>query len=439
MRVGKLCAVFVLVLVLAGCDPILSLQAWFSEEDFVSEPALEGSWVTSDGKQVLTVEPGGNSGYVLTYTAEGKTSWYQARIVRRGRFYLMDLQAEDGAMEELFKEEYWLPIVFTHFLGRIELDGDRMTLSYFVNLKSAIKDGNVPLAHLTSDEMLILTAETGELRELALEYAEETDEQAFSTLGEFLRQPPEVGLVYRGRQYGEEGKYPSAADAFGQALEQRPDYADAHHGLGKALLAQGFYEKAEVSLERAVTLEPSNARFRRDLAFAYLALRRYGQARLECRVALQLEPEEAEAFHFLALADFLEKRFGEAIRHFEEYEVMEGSPELSVFLFHALALRNARRPQDARALLESHRRDFRQYGYLELLMYEAGAIDEEKLLLTSHGDFRLCQSHFYAGSLHYLQGETEAARRNFQQVLSTRLYAAPEYLVALARLREIGG
>jgi cytochrome c-type biogenesis protein CcmH/NrfG len=51
-------------------------------------------------------------------------------------------------------------------------------------------------------------------------------------------------------------------------IERRPDHADAHARLGRALFARGRYTDAATAYQTAVGLNPEVARFRDGLAAA---------------------------------------------------------------------------------------------------------------------------------------------------------------------------
>ncbi len=425
------------LVVLMGCDPVLSTQSWFHEDDYVAAPELEGTWAAEDGSPVLTITRQGECCYTLTFTDEGKTSRYSARINRRGRFYLMDLKSSNEATEQLLKNEYWLPLAFFHFLGRIELDGDDMTLSYFVNLKDEIKSGEIGVAHQELEgDALLLIADTDELRDLALKFAEEEEETAFENIDRFHRQPEEVGFFYEGKQFTANGRYAEAEQAYASALNLKPDYAEAHSWLGLNSLLQGFPEKSLPSLERAITLDRNNATYHLYLAGGLLFAEKYEQARTEARIALQLDAEQKEAIALIGVAYFAEKRFAEASRAFEEYAEEGNSIMSSAIILHALALMQHGRDADARALLEANRNAQYRPDWGRYLLGEIG--EEQFISNNSHGDESRCRAHFLVGYRHLIKGDFSGARQHFQESLATKCYVEFEYLLARVRLSEIG-
>lgn len=434
MRTFRQIVTLIGLLALMGCDPILSTQSWFREDDYVAAPEIEGTWAADDGSPVLTITRDGECCYTLTFTDEGRTSRYTARIVRRGDFYLMDLKSNEQSNEQLLKNEYWLPLAFFHFLGRIKVDGDELTLSYFVNMKEEIRSGQIDVAHQDLEgNLLLLTADTDKLRELALKHAEEADKTAFEVIDCFHRQPEEVGLFYQGKQFTENGRYGDAAEAYASALEINPDYAEAHAWLGLNSLLQGFPEKALPALERAVALDRNNAEHHLFLAGALLFTEQYEQARTEARIARQLNPEQDDPVLLIAAAYFAERRWTEAARQFEEYDAHINR---AVITLHALALMQQGRATDARALVIANRTTEYRPDWGRYLLDE---ISEEQFVgNNSYGNEQRCQTHFLVGYRHLLAGDLPAAREHFQEALTTKCFAELEFLLARVRLKEIG-
>jgi Flp pilus assembly protein TadD len=72
----------------------------------------------------------------------------------------------------------------------------------------------------------------------------------------------------------------------------KPEFADAHYELGKALLQKGEVEKAIVSLEKAAKLEPNKAHVHYQLGRAYLAAGRKTDGDSQIEISKQLKDRE---------------------------------------------------------------------------------------------------------------------------------------------------
>jgi protein involved in polysaccharide export with SLBB domain len=78
--------------------------------------------------------------------------------------------------------------------------------------------------------------------------------------------------LYRaGEEYGNAGLFLQAAESFKRAIDLRPDYAEAHLGLGHAYLDLQRWDDALQSLEMAVKLKPKDKQAQALLAEAKLA------------------------------------------------------------------------------------------------------------------------------------------------------------------------
>src|SRR2546430_159774 len=65
-----------------------------------------------------------------------------------------------------------------------------------------------------------------------------------------------------------QGKFGELADAARAVIAKKPDHADAHARLGRALLEEGRGEAAVAAYQTAIRLNPSVARFREGLSRA---------------------------------------------------------------------------------------------------------------------------------------------------------------------------
>ena len=73
-------------------------------------------------------------------------------------------------------------------------------------------------------------------------------------------------------------EFEAAETAARNSIRHDPDYFEAYHQLGRALLVQERYEEAIPEFEHALRLEPGRGNAWRRLGLAHLALDNYEQA-----------------------------------------------------------------------------------------------------------------------------------------------------------------
>ena len=81
-------------------------------------------------------------------------------------------------------------------------------------------------------------------------------------------------LYKMGVKYGRARLFRQAAESFQKAVELKPDFSDAHHGLGHAYFDLGRWQESIQSLERALQLNPKDVDAYSMLGEAYMMLRR---------------------------------------------------------------------------------------------------------------------------------------------------------------------
>ena len=122
-----------------------------------------------------------------------------------------------------------------------------------------------------------------------------------------------------GQAYLAKREWSKAADAFRQALEVNPYYADVHNDLGTALLLGGKREEARQELLAAYN-DPTFATpevAARNLGQSYLDERNYGEAYTWFRTTVQRNKTYADGYLGLADALAAQQRFDEALVQLE--------------------------------------------------------------------------------------------------------------------------
>jgi Tfp pilus assembly protein PilF len=114
------------------------------------------------------------------------------------------------------------------------------------------------------------------------------------------------------------GKVPEAIEHYQQALRIDPDYAEAHHNLGGALLRVGKPKEAIGHFQEAVRTKPDYADAHYNLAVALEKMGRLTEAIGEYQQALRLKPDFALGHNNLGVALWHARKVSEAIGEYEE-------------------------------------------------------------------------------------------------------------------------
>jgi hypothetical protein len=181
--------IFVLAGVAAGCTSVVSLQPPFTQADLAPDPALVGTWVLyplADEKEgtaaVWTVRAAGGA-YDLTIPDENGELFFKAYLVRLDQYLFLDIVPNDATVKR-----YRPQLVPVHMVFRMWMDRDALLLAAISEgwLSKRIARGEVNLAHIRVGDDLLLTGSTKELREFALQYAQ--DSEAFIKVLFLVRQ-----------------------------------------------------------------------------------------------------------------------------------------------------------------------------------------------------------------------------------------------------------
>jgi predicted O-linked N-acetylglucosamine transferase (SPINDLY family) len=106
-----------------------------------------------------------------------------------------------------------------------------------------------------------------------------------------------LGELYRGT-----GQWTEALACFDAALAVRPDWAEAHNNRGMVLWRLGRLDEAVAALRRALALRPQLVEAYSNLGITMRDMGRCEVAIAACRQAIALRPDFAEAYSNLSLA-----------------------------------------------------------------------------------------------------------------------------------------
>ena len=152
-------------LMLTGCTPVtVSLNPLVGDKDAVSEPAIAGTWQSTDGGGHLVIRATGPTEYEVVEPKddpEGEES-FRMRLIRINGEILADMSPE---------KTVGLPV---HWIFRVRLTGDRLRLALFNSawLRSEITGPGGPAHAVLEDDDgdVVLTGSTAELQSFVRRY-----------------------------------------------------------------------------------------------------------------------------------------------------------------------------------------------------------------------------------------------------------------------------
>ena len=113
----------------------------------------------------------------------------------------------------------------------------------------------------------------------------------------------------------DQGKPAEAMRCYSQAIQLKPDYADAQRNLGAMLILQGNVDEAVQHLDRALQLKPDFAEAHNDLGVVLAQKGKPDEAVQHFGRALQFNPDYAPSHRNLGSLLVLQGRLDEAVQH----------------------------------------------------------------------------------------------------------------------------
>ncbi len=171
---------------------------------------------------------------------------------------------------------------------------------------------------------------------------------AVEMIGRAIAQNAQVPAFHNnlGNVYAAAGSWQDAEIAFRQALERKPDYAEAYYNLGNALQAQGKLEDAAAAYRGALQLRPNHAGTWLNLSSVLQAQGQLEAAAEACQRAITAKPDMAAAHNNLGNILAAQNRFEAAVAAYSQALLLK--PDLAEAHHNrGLALLNGGRPDEA--------------------------------------------------------------------------------------------
>lgn len=218
-----------------------------------------------------------------------------------------------------------------------------------------------------------------------------------------------------------EGKPAEAIRRFEYALQLKPDYAEAEHNLGLALADEGRLSEAIQHYDRALRLKSDYADAYNNLGVALYRQQKSSEAINNYKQALRLKPDYAEADYNLGVALVAQKRFSEAIPYYERaLELRPNNAEAHYNLGVALAAQG----KGAEAIRHYERA-------LECKPNDAAALNNLAYLLATTQDTRLRNSTRAIALAEEANRLTDAKSATVLATLATAYAESGHYLEAV--------
>ena len=243
------------------------------------------------------------------------------------------------------------PAAYDSYLrGRAELDkrsgeGFQLAADYFeraIAIDSGYAAGWAGLSVTYN-----LLAQFGHIRlDVARENAQHAAERAIeadSTSAEALVSLAEVRFASR--------EWTAAEEAYRQALQFNPGFAQAHHFYGWFLAHIGRFDEALEHLMRAQELDPLAPTIAADHSGALFYARRFDEARVQADLALDLQPDHPWALRLRSLLAIEGGRYAEAMRYTDRWTAVQSEYDDRA---HLDVLAATGREEEVRALVEEH-------------------------------------------------------------------------------------
>jgi hypothetical protein len=190
----------VLFFLVTGCIP--SINPIFEEKDLITDPALVGTWSTSESEdaETWTFETTDTKAYRLTIRQGEESSLMIANLVAVGEHRFLDLSPASEAIESTKLGAYYrCALVPAHLFPKVTLTNEQLTVQWMDEdwLGELLRKEPAILSHVWrkgKDDALILTAQTAELRAFLLKHA--ANAEAFKGgdgLKRVLKRVPTVG------------------------------------------------------------------------------------------------------------------------------------------------------------------------------------------------------------------------------------------------------
>lgn len=181
---------YMLVVILGGCVPVISLHPLYTEKDVILDKKLYGTWVSDSNDSKTTWEfksvDEPKKAYNLIFTDEnGKKGSFVAHLVKLQSRLFLDIFPDDlpwdtedpNKMDWPYNSFFLIPAHTFLKVDSVEPDL-KLRLILESNLQELLKENPGAVEHASIGDRLVLTGSTKKLQEFILKYAD--DQKVFT-------------------------------------------------------------------------------------------------------------------------------------------------------------------------------------------------------------------------------------------------------------------
>lgn len=178
-------------LFLSGCSAVYSVHPLNTSEDAVEEPAFEGKWTgdeTGKGDETLCIQKTDGTEYNLVVSSPSSKilALYRINLVRLNDQLFADMifksQLIDGT-----EPSVPLGTTFSHVIAKLEVSDHDLAYAGLDGdvIEKQNHDGLPPLEYLTTEDAMLLTGSTEDLRQYISVYGD----RIFTSFSHYQRMP----------------------------------------------------------------------------------------------------------------------------------------------------------------------------------------------------------------------------------------------------------
>ncbi len=268
-------------------------------------------------------------------------------------------------------------------------------------------------------------------------------ERAIEDFSAAVARRPDLAEAFRGRGFSHSGMgaHELALADYETALRLRPDDALAFRGRGDAYRRLARYDSAIADYDKAASLAPGDPESYYNRSLAYKAKGAYAAAVADLSAAIRLRPDFGPAYRKRGTIRFYLGQHSDAARDFRRSLMLDGPEPYRVLWLH---LSRERAGFDAREELAAlaGRLTTEDWPVPLIALFLGETSPEQVLASIDAPDQRRrreleCETHFYVGQYHLLNGNISAATESFRSSVATRITTFAEFAGAKMELKRI--